>query len=151
MEDIQKDEQSALQVAPGIEIPLAAIDISAIRAQGKGGQNVNKVSTAQHLRFNFKSSPFLPDYAKQQLGRMRDSRITQDGWIIIKAQRYRTQLANRRDALDRLRELIEASLIKPKARKPTKISRGAKLRRQASKKRQSEQKQLRKKLSTRHY
>lgn len=137
-----------LELSPSIRIPVEQIELSAIRAQGKGGQNVNKVSSAIHLRFNFRDSS-LPEYAKSSLFRMRDSRITQEGDIVLKAQNYRTQGANRRDALERLRLLLLSALDKPKLRIKTKISYGAKLRRQDAKKKQSLRKNLRKKVQVR--
>ncbi len=131
-----------LHISNRVEIPLNEIDITAIRAQGAGGQNVNKTSSAIQLRYDINASS-LPDVYKERLLALRDHRITQDGVVVIKAQEYRTQDKNRAAALSRLQQLVVSVTRTPKKRRPTKPSRGAKERRLASKKRRSQTKTLR--------
>jgi len=117
-----------LEISNYISIPDEEIRFRAIRAQGAGGQNVNKVSTAIHLRFDVQSSS-LPERYKQKLLELNDQRLNAEGQIVIKAQRYRSQEKNRADALARLAELIRDSVKVEKRRRPTKPTRGSKQRR----------------------
>ena len=109
-----------LKINENISIPLAEIEISAIRSQGAGGQNVNKVSTAIHIRFDVRASTALSDEDKERVLRVKDQRLTKEGIIVIKSQRYRSQDKNRSDALEKLAEMISKALVIKKPRKPTK-------------------------------
>ncbi len=129
-----------------INIPIDEIELKAIRAQGPGGQNVNKVSSAIHLRFDIQASS-LPESVKAALLKLSDKRITSDGAIVIKAQQYRTQEQNRADALRRLDELVAAAAEKPKIRRETKPSYTARQKRMDNKSQRSTVKNLRRKLT----
>jgi ribosome-associated protein len=134
-----------LKISNEVTIPISEIDVQAIRAQGSGGQNVNKVSTAVHLRFNIKASS-LPDVYKERLLMLNDQRISEDGVVIIKAQLYRSQLKNREDALNRLRDLIKSVIVTPKKRQATKPTKGSQERRLESKIKRGRTKTLRGKI-----
>lgn len=130
---------------PMITLDESEVEMNAIRAQGPGGQNVNKVSSAIHLRFDVQASS-LPEIIKERLLALNDQRITVDGVIVIKAQQARSQEKNREDALRRLYELILAAATLPTVRRPTKPTYGSQRRRLASKAGRSEVKSLRGKV-----
>jgi len=109
-----------LKIDENLSIPLQEIAVSAIRSQGAGGQNVNKVSSAIHIRFDVRASAAFSDEVKERILRVKDRRLSKEGIIVIKSQRYRSQDKNRSDALEKLAEMIRKALVRRKPRKRTK-------------------------------
>ena len=136
-----------IRVTDAIAIDEREIQEDFVRSSGPGGQNVNKVATAVQLRFDVANSPSLPDDVRQRLVRLAGKRITERGLLIVEASRFRTQERNRKDAIDRLVNLIRKAAEKPKARRRTKPTLASRQRRLEAKRRQSQAKRLRKPLS----
>jgi ribosome-associated protein len=130
----------------GPVISESEVEITAVRAQGAGGQNVNKVSSAIHLRFDIRNSS-LPEDHKERLLALADQRITRDGVLVIKAQTHRSQDMNRAEALGRLQELVDSVAVPPRQRRPTKPTRASRKRRQEAKTLRSQVKMLRGRVS----
>ena len=135
-----------LKVSSNVVIPDDELQFSAIRAQGSGGQNVNKVSSAVHLRFDIPASS-LPDFYKERLLGLKDSRISKEGVLVIKAQQFRTQEKNRTDALNRLLSIIQSAAVVKKTRRPTKPSKSSQRKRMDSKTKRGQVKANRGKVS----
>jgi ribosome-associated protein len=135
-----------LTISNTVSLPEHEFEITAVRSQGAGGQNVNKVASAAHLRFDIRASS-LPEDLKARLLALNDHRITDDGWVIIKAQEHRSQEQNRAAVVARLKELIRRVLVPPKKRKPTKPGKAAKARRIEGKVRRSQTKAMRRRSS----
>ncbi|GAB4372802.1 MAG: alternative ribosome rescue aminoacyl-tRNA hydrolase ArfB [Elainellaceae cyanobacterium] len=135
-----------LRISNNVSIPERDIVISAVRSQGAGGQNVNKVSTAIHLRFDIEASS-LPDAYKERLLQQGDRRITKEGVVVIKAQEYRSQEKNKEEALNRLQDLVKSAITLPKRRKPCRPTRSSQKQRLDRKNKRSQIKSMRRKVT----
>ena len=135
--------ETQLFLSNGLMLDASEFDFSFVRASGPGGQNVNKVASAVELRWDLRSSSYLPSGVRQRLEALAGSRLTDEGVLIIQAQRHRTQERNRADAMERLIALVEQALHPPKPRKKTRPTRASKRRRLDSKTRQGNKKRLR--------
>lgn len=131
-----------LQISNTVSIPDSEIEVHAIRSQGSGGQNVNKVASAIHLRFDIGASS-LPNFYKERLLKLNDQRITKEGVIVIKAQEYRSQEQNKEEALNRLQELVKSVMVLPKKRRPSQPTRSSQRKRLESKRKRSQVKSTR--------
>lgn len=140
-----------IKITSAIAIDENEIQLEFVRASGPGGQNVDKVSTAVQLRFDVCHSPSLPDDVRARLTHLAGRRMTKDGVLIIEARQFRSQERNRRDAVDRLIELIRKAAKKPKIRRKTRPTRASKRRRLEAKRRRSEKKRLRRSVSPAEY
>ena len=132
-----------VEIAAGLEVPDAELEFDYIRSPGPGGQNVNKVASAVQLRFNAGASRILDDWSRQRLATLAGRRMNRDGWLVLSAHRHRSQEGNRRDAFERLAELITAARERPTPRRATKPTRGSRERRLDGKKQRTQVKRLR--------
>ena len=133
----------SIEITPSLRLEDNEISLDFVRASGPGGQNVNKVASAVQLRFDLRNSPSLPEEVKERLVKLAGSRMTDEGFLLIEAKRFRTQEQNRADALERLANLIRGALYAPKKRRPTRPTLASQTRRIESKKQHGTTKKLR--------